>query len=242
MTRPHGTIEIRQGQQIGWFHPQRAPALTLSALQVDYWRGNARVRATSSGRGSSFFIDHGEQHWVLRHYRRGGLIGKLIRDQYPGISANRSRAMREYALLEQMAAAELPVPKPLAAGFQRRGLFYRADILLQRIDGAGDLFALLSHDALQVSQWRHIGATVRRFHDASIDHADLNIHNILLDRSGQCWLIDFDRGRKRQPGGWQAANLRRLLRSLRKEKAKQPSLHWQEADWQALLDGYRGTE
>lgn len=238
MSTPPGTIEIRQGAHIGWFHPQRAAALTLATLNVDYWRQRAQVRATGSGRGNSFFIDHGDQQWVLRHYQRGGLVGKLVHDYYLGVSVAHSRAMREYALLEQMAASGLPVPRPLVAGCQRRGLLYRADILIERIAAARNLFALLTANAVTASQWRHIGTTVRRFHDAGIDHADLNIHNILLDAAGQCWLIDFDRGRQRRPGGWQANNLRRLLRSLNKEKRKHPALGWQPPHWQLLLDGY----
>ena len=81
---------------------------------------------------------------------------------------------------------------------------------------------------------------IRRFHAAGIDHTDLNIHNILLDDAGQSWLIDFDKCSRRAAGDWQQANLARLQRSLRKEKGKQPSLHWDESHWAMLLSGYHG--
>ncbi|MXW73239.1 MAG: 3-deoxy-D-manno-octulosonic acid kinase, partial [Chromatiales bacterium] len=41
-------------------------------------------------------------------------------------------------------------------------------------------------------------------------------NNILIGPDGGVWLVDFDRGRRRSPGGWPNARLRRLKRSLEK--------------------------
>jgi 3-deoxy-D-manno-octulosonic-acid transferase len=78
-------------------------------------------------------------------------------------------------------------------------------------------------------------------HALGVDHTDLNCRNILLDAAGQPWLIDFDKCLRRPDGPWTQANIDRLQRSLRKEQAKHLGLHWQDADWQALLEGYRHT-
>jgi len=71
---------------------------------------------------------------------------------------------------------------------------------------------------------KRVGTTVRRFHDAGLDHVDLNARNLLVDPQGKVWLIDLDRCRRRQPGKWQEANLERLQRSLAKFDAAEAML------------------
>jgi 3-deoxy-D-manno-octulosonic acid kinase len=57
---------------------------------------------------------------------------------------------------------------------------------------------------------------IKRFHQAGLDHVDLNARNILVDPHGKPWLIDLDRCRLRAAGKWQEANLSRLARSIQK--------------------------
>ncbi|OWT56289.1 hypothetical protein CEY11_19750 [Candidimonas nitroreducens] len=72
-------------------------------------------------------------------------------------------------------------------------------------------------------------------HQAGVWHADLNAYNILLDRQGAAWLIDFDRGRRGKLTPRQRRdNLLRLRRSLLKV-AGEPGL----AYWQGLEQAYR---
>jgi 3-deoxy-D-manno-octulosonic acid kinase len=80
---------------------------------------------------------------------------------------------------------------------------------------------------------------VQDFHAAGACHADLNAHNILLDQEGKAWLLDFDRGRFRAPGAWQARNLARLERSLRKIAAEPGAAPFSAAGWEALQAAYR---
>ena len=52
-----------------------------------------------------------------------------------------------------------------------------------------------------------------------------------------CGVLDWDRGRRLQPGKWQQANLERLQRSIAKisaENGRQPDA----GGWQALAEGY----
>jgi tRNA A-37 threonylcarbamoyl transferase component Bud32 len=69
-------------------------------------------------------------------------------------------------------------------------------------------------------------------------HADLNAHNVLLSEEA-VYLIDFDRCELRRPGLWCDMNLVRLRRSLEKLTWALPPERFAEADWHALLDGYR---
>lgn len=238
MSRPTGFVEVRQGADICWLREDALPSLSSDVFEPSFWRARDAVTGTAIGRGTTWFVRHGDSELVLRHYRRGGLFGRLVKDLYAGLDPGNSRAMRELALLAEMRAENLPVPKPFGARLHRVGPLYRADLLIGRIPSARDLLAVLQTGPLSADQWQQIGAMIGRFHAAGIDHTDLNIHNILLDDAGQSWLIDFDKCSRRAAGGWQQANLARLQRSLRKEQGLHPSLHWDESHWAMLLSGY----
>ena len=137
-----------------------------------------------------------------------------------------------------MHALGLPVPRPIAARYRRSGLWYRCDILTQRIAGARPLSSLLAEAPFGGAAWQSIGAAVARLHRAGVDHADLNAHNILMDGEGLVSVIDFDRGRMRPPGRWASRNLRRLHRSLTKIAAGMPAGRFTPAAWARLLQGY----
>lgn len=188
------------------------------------------------GRGQVRFVTAGGTQWALRHYCRGGLIGRLVSDRYAWCGAERTRAFREWRLLAQLHAAGLPVPRPVAAGWIRHGLLYSADLATVRIPAAAPLSARLA-EGVDVD-WDRIGRVLHDFHAAGACHADLNAHNVLLDAEGQPWLLDFDRGRLRPPGSWQAANLQRLRRSLEKIAGEPGAPPFDSSDWERLLSGY----
>ena len=168
------------------------------------------------------------------------MVGKLVRDRFWFEGVESSRAMAEYRLLAQLSEQGLPVPRPFAARMVKQGPFYRADILIERIRGAKDLVALLKQGPLADEVWHKVGQTVRRLHEAGVYHADLNSHNLLLDKEGKVWVIDFDKGAIRSPGSWQQANLERLQRSFSKESQLHTSFHFVPENWQELMKGYQG--
>lgn len=229
---------IHDGSTIYGIHPHYTTHFQPEHFDPIWWQKQDAIVGQSHGRGVTWFVHLGQQGLVLRHYYRGGIMGKLLHDRYGFTGFQRSRAVLEFHLLEQMRQYGLPVPQPCAVRLTRHGLFYRADILLERIPAAKDLVHRLQTHALTLSEWQAIGQAIRRFHDSNIDHADLNIHNILLDANNTPWLIDFDKSKQRNDGVWKQNNLDRLLRSFRKEQRLNPALHWQESDWQALLTGY----
>ena len=88
--------------------------------------------------------------------------------------------------------------------------------------------------------WSLVGATIKRFHNENIYHADLNAHNILLSNE-RIYLIDFDKGQKMSStasSAWKQDNLARLQRSLNKLQ-QQKSIKFSEGDWQQLLLAYQ---
>lgn len=222
------------------FDPQLCDDFVPQMLNSDYWLAQNAITGTAQGRGTTWFIAHKNQQWVLRHYYRGGLIGKFNKDLYWHSGNSTSRAAREFNLLNTLQQLQLPAPKPVAYRVVKQGLFYRADLLSSRIENAQDLVGVLSKKSISKGLMKKIGATIKRFHDQGIFHHDLNIHNILLDSDDNVWLIDFDQGEQRAiADAWQQANMARLLRSFRKELSKLPTLFWQESDWQFLQAGYQ---
>jgi 3-deoxy-D-manno-octulosonic acid kinase len=212
--------------------------VTAHWFEPDYWQKHAEIQRIGTGRGEAWFIHSELGDYVLRHYRRGGLMARVTTDRYVWIGLHKTRAWREYQLLVTLQELGLPAPEPLAARVCRYGGFYSADLMTRRIPGSQSLSTILSRQALDNRQWQQIGRCIRRFHEHDICHADLNAHNILLDQAGRVYLIDFDKSDVDQDSSWQSRTLQRLQRSLLKLQAQLPGFHYREADWQALMAGY----
>ncbi|MDI5919341.1 3-deoxy-D-manno-octulosonic acid kinase [Halomonas sp. LR5S13] len=200
--------------------PQTVPPIPPCAFDPACWRDAGRVIGEAPGRGASLFLDaspfeEGAQ-WVLRPYRRGGLIARLSDNYYLWTGLERTRAFRECRLTAGLHARGLPVPRPVAARVTRHGLTYEAALITERVPGARALADLLQRDDADTALLARVGTTIRRFHDTGLDHVDLNARNLLVDPQGKVWLIDLDRCRLRPEGAWQADNLARLERSLAK--------------------------
>jgi 3-deoxy-D-manno-octulosonic acid kinase len=211
--------------------------LDLNIFSPSYWdqRGASQV---AGGRGKVLFIQDGSRHWVLRHYRRGGLIGKVIADRYWWSGAERTRAFREWRLLAQLREQGLPVPQPVAARYQRKGLTYQADLITVAIPQARTLTQRLETEVLSEAVWQQLGEVLARFHAAGIQHADLNAHNIVFDAQQAIYILDFDRGQMREvQHAWIEVVMQRLLRSLNKLK-KQRNIHFESQNWMTLCQAH----
>ncbi|QOL26471.1 3-deoxy-D-manno-octulosonic acid kinase [Thalassotalea sp. LPB0316] len=224
------------------FDESKLAEADMAIFSPQFWLSKNAISGTAQGRGTTYFVEHNQQQWVLKHYYRGGLIGKLIKDKYVFLGIEHTRAKREFELLVYMKAHGLPCPAPIAIGIRKYGLCYSADLITERIKNANDVVSILANRPLTENQWQAIGSTIKSFHQLGVYHDDLNCHNILLDQGDKVWLIDFDRGEQRKCNEtWQRANLDRLLRSFRKEKTRLSEFYWQESDWQHLLAGYQST-
>lgn len=214
--------------------------ITESAFSPEYWQHRA-VPVTTGGRGGAWFVSSDQGEFVLRHYRRGGMMAKVSERTYVFFGQEATRSFREFRLLQTLHQRGLPVPEPVAAMAVRSGLIgYQAAILIRRINSAMPLPEI--PDLSQEHVWREVGQTVRRFHDAGLDHVDLNCDNILLG-NGRVYLIDFDRCTLRDSGssaaGWKNGNLKRLRRSVEKRCGALSALE-QERLWSVLINSYQG--
>lgn len=228
---------IHRNERI-WYSPQWLADPVEQIFSLAYWSAQHRVTGSAQGRGTTWFVQSAALPAALRHYRRGGLFGKLIKDHYFFTGWLSSRSVQEFKLLQFLHQAGVNVPRPIAARVIRKGLLYQADLFSEKIENAQDLLALLTKRALSTEEYQRIGHEIGKMHQAGVNHTDLNIHNILLDKQGRVWLIDFDKcSQEKDIGHWQQKNIARLLRSFQKEKNKR-NIQWQENDFSSLLVGY----
>ncbi len=216
------------------YDPQASDQPTSRWFNPGAWQKSRALGPTVGGRGPAYQVSGPDGDFVLRHYYRGGLPGRLLTDTYLFTGLARTRAFAEWRLLQTLYKEGLPVPKPFAAGVSRTALWYRADLLTVELPGVRSL-AALSAEGLSTERWRAVGVTLRQFHDRGVFHADLNANNIQLDAEG-VWLLDFDRGALRSDGAWKQATLNRLLRSL--NKLWQVAVPAESDYWRALKQGY----
>ena len=205
-----------------------------------YWRARGQAEPAAGGRGGSSYIDGPPcGRCVLRHYRRGGMVARVMGDRYLWLGAERTRSFAEFRLLATLRARELRVPEPVAARYRRDGVHYRADLITRRIENATTLAELLKQQRADTDTAARTGAAIAQFHAVGVYHADLNAHNVLL-AGGAVWLVDFDRGELRTPTrDWQLANLARLRRSLLKVGAASGGeAAFERTLWSPLMAAY----
>ena len=192
----------------------------------------------SGGRGNTMFVGNIPRQFVLRHYRRGGLLGKVIRNSYVFAGEDLTRSFKEWRLLDKLATNNMNVPRPAAARFCRHGTFYTADLITVRIPDVISLSQYIATKDRGEAFWRSVGQAIWTFHEAGVYHADMNAYNVQVDKDGDIWMLDFDKGALKSPGPWQQETLGRLHRSLVKVLGLDPKLHFRAANWEELLEGY----
>lgn len=209
-------------------------------FEPGHWRSRDALEQVRGGRGSVAFVRPGaDAHWVLRHYRRGGLVARVLDDRYFWTGVESTRSFREFRLLRRLRAWSLPVPAPVAARFVRSGACtYRADLVTEELPTRETLAQSLRAGPLAPERWRALGRCVAGLHERGVHHADLNANNLLLGANvDEVYVLDFDRGRIRRRGAWEREVLARLQRSLRKVTAGLPADRYGDEHWRMLLQG-----
>lgn len=226
------TVALEQdGQTIHLRLDALVPEPALQRFDPLYQPSQAQVVA-AGGRTAAWFVQLQPVEAVLRHFKRGGLMARVVRDRYFWLGLARTRSFAEFDLLRLMWQAGLPVPRPLGAAVWQGRLTYRAALLTERIPQAKPL-ALCSEPQV----WLEAGRIVAQMHQFEVWHADLNVFNLLVDAQDKVWIIDLDRGRRMALTATQRAeNLSRLLRSVRKVA---PEL--EAPCWHVFKQGYQAV-
>ena len=108
------------------------------------------------GRGQSVYVGNVPRQFVLRHFVRGGVIGKVIRDSYMWTGEVETRSFAEWRMLAKMADKGLRVPRPAAARYRRHGLTYTADIITVRIPGVESLWEYIAREPRKAEFWESV--------------------------------------------------------------------------------------
>jgi 3-deoxy-D-manno-octulosonic acid kinase len=233
-------LELRIARAAMLYDASRIDQPGFDAFERGYWRGRGALEEVAGGRGTVAFVHDTGRRWVLRHYRRGGLVARLLDDTYFYTGAARTRAHAEFRLLRRLSEWNLPVPAPVAARYIRAGLVYRADLITEELPTRLTLARALESGPLDPVTWRAVGRCIAGLHARGVQHADLNAHNLLLGAGGEVYVLDFDRGRIRERGAWEGRVLDRLRRSLDKVARDLPAGRFGDAEWRIVQEGVAG--
>ena len=88
--------------QMMWFDEALIADPNEEIFTAEYWQNRGKVIGSASGRGTTWFIQTDTLQAALRHYRRGGLIGKLIKDSYWFTGWEKTRSHQEFLLLQHL--------------------------------------------------------------------------------------------------------------------------------------------
>jgi tRNA A-37 threonylcarbamoyl transferase component Bud32 len=114
-----------------------------------------------------------------------------------------TKSQREWQILKELRARDIPCPEPLALGSQNGKAF----LLLREVPGAGDLHGTLHHQNLskheRTALARLLGKSISDLHAAGYTHPDLYAKHVLVarDRGAVCF-VDYQRTQKRLHLGW----------------------------------------
>lgn len=225
--------KIQTKKQTIWYDDSTLSDSPELCCDPEYWQQQNKIIGSAEGRGTTWFVALDNIDAALRHYRRGGLFGKIIKDHYIFTGWEKTRSYQEFQLLNTLIKAGVNVPAPIAARSIKRTFCYQADLLSQKIPNAQDLVAILQEKPLSKEIYQKIGNEIRKMHAAQVNHTDLNIHNILIDDKDKVWIIDFDKCHQQKGDEWKQSNWDRLKRSFIKEVNKR-NIHWSGDEWASL--------
>ncbi len=224
-----------------------------SMFDVDAYRKANKVLKVFRGRGETYLVaDKEDRHFIIRHYWRGGFIGKYLKDRFLSVFGDANRAEQEFNILTVMLKIGLPVPKPVVSRMVKNSIYCRNDIIVQEIQGARSLFdalrdrgtedfketdGLTRHITIEDEEVIKIGQCIGMMLASGVYHSDLNIHNILIDGAKNPWIIDFDKCSlcTITPRRYKKI-VDRLVRSIDKEKMLHKGLKWSNKRTELLLD------
>jgi hypothetical protein len=176
------------------------------------------------GRGAAYAVPlpDNETRVVVRHSRHGGLLAPVTGDRFLAPT----RAPHELATAIRLARSGVPTPEVVAyATYPAGTLLRRSDVATREVVGGSDLGAVLAASGTEEARadvWRATARLLRALERAGARHPDLNAGNVLVVANAgderQALVIDVDRVVFGAPGDRRAgaANLERLVRSLRK--------------------------
>lgn len=223
-------------------------ALAAAGTLFAYAQAHPDRQVLASGRGLLYAVPGPDGRWVVRRYRRGGLVAAFLADRY--VRTGRPRPLAELATSLGARSRGVPTPEVVAAALYPGLFLYRAELATRWIPDAYDLATLLfGSNPLEGEErrlaWEAAGRLVRTLHARGVLHRDLNLKNILLEhatRPARAHMVDLDRCRLVDQVG--DAQRRRMVERFRRSAEKwsrKVGRAVEAADWAAFEAGYRSV-
>jgi len=216
---------------------QHATSLVTSAGSLHAAASSAPGARAFTGRGAAFRLATPHGDWLVRHYRRGGLVARVLRDEYARIGV--PRPLRELHASVSARARGVDTPEVVACSIHTAALWYRADIATRFIPDSIDLAdaSLRGAEGIEVTAaWQAAGALLARAFDAGVVHPDLNLRNLLVQRVEgrvKVWLLDLDRAGVQDRAVGDVARSR-MLERLHRSRRKLETQHGARVNEDAL--------
>lgn len=219
---PHASAVVRAEHAMALRHLLGAGAGTT----LHDWAASTPDARPLRGRGVAWSaaLPGGAGRLVVRHNRHGGLLAGLTGDRFLAPT----RAPYELDVALRLAAAGVETPEVIAYVLYPAspfGVLARSDVATREVPRAHDLGAVLTtlaaDDPVRRAAIGASAALVNALSRAGARHHDLNVKNVLLTGTAddpRALVLDVDRVTFHRPGDRrvQAANVARLLRSIRK--------------------------
>jgi hypothetical protein len=180
----------------------------------------SRASAPGQGRAGSVALRVGGLAAVAKRAQHGG-AARVLGGLYLGCRRVVGTLMSAVRLRE----AGVSTPSVLAAGWRRvLGPLHAQALVTEMVPGGINLQTALASRMDTLERRAVLGASgraVKAMHDAGFHHADLNLANLVLERTpagSKAHIVDLDRGTFEDPltAARRRSNLERLLRSWEK--------------------------
>jgi 3-deoxy-D-manno-octulosonic acid kinase len=129
---------------------------------------------------------------AIKSYYRGGWMRYLIKRRY--LKLGKTRAQIEFELLQVVRNLGIKAPEPIAYA-HRGSIFYQAWLVSRAIKQPLSLALLSLKDEKKTRQaMESVVGQISLLIQNGILHVDLHPGNIVVDGTGQIFIVDFDKG------------------------------------------------
>lgn len=194
---------VERGRRVALVHPACVPDLSDALLD-----GRGATPATLNGRATLLRCPIPFGSALIRPYRRGGAVAKILGDRF----VFRNRPQWEFMLHCHLWKAGVPTVMPLGVMWEKSGIFVRGAYATLELQTKDLLEYLRTNPAPDPAYLAECGRTIRAMHRAGILHGDLQVKNMLVT-SHTGLVLDFANA---QPYGklFPGRDLKRLKRSF----------------------------
>ena len=130
---------------------------------------------------------------IVKPYRRGGFMRHLTKRYY--LKFGPTRCQQEFELLQIVRQLGVNAPEPVAFAYCGR-LYYLGWLITRSIPQPKSLVELANTDvALAQRVMPLVSEQILKLIEHRILHIDLHPGNLIVDKEGRAFIIDFDKGR-----------------------------------------------